>query len=109
MPDDPKRANIARKILEDREARYALFPSEIFDEYAWTMLLHLFVASARGESVSEKALIELVHASRNVCQRWLYVLAKDGQVKSRSSNDDVELTFDAVARLRNYLDNVNVS
>jgi hypothetical protein len=101
---DHHRAETARKILKDREARYALFPSEIFDEYAWTMLLHLFVAFAGGEVLSEYQLVNRVRTTTRIGQRWLYQLAKDGQVKLRYSGDDVVLTADAETRLRRYLD-----
>ncbi|RYF38046.1 MAG: hypothetical protein EOO38_25410, partial [Cytophagaceae bacterium] len=70
MIDDRQRAEIAGKILADREERYALFPSEIFDEYAWNMLLHLFVAMNAGHQSSEGELIRLVHTSINTGQRW---------------------------------------
>lgn len=109
MTEDQLLANIARKILEDREARYVLFPSEIFDEYAWNMLLHLFVALSQDEILSEKQLIDLVHTTRNIGQRWLYQLAKDGQVDSRLSGDDVRLTPEAVTKLRKYLENANIA
>lgn len=108
MADDHRLACIARKILTDREARYALFPSEIFDEYAWNMLLHLFVALSADEILSEKQLITLVHTTKNIGQRWLYQLAKDGQVESRLSGDDVRLTSEAMAKLRKYLDSANI-
>lgn len=106
MTSDLKRAQAARKILDDREERYVLFPSDIFDEYAWNMLLHLFVAFASNEVVPETSLIKAVHTSRNIGQRWLYQLAKDNQVRDRASGDDVSLTDEAIFKLRSYLDTV---
>ncbi|RYE93454.1 MAG: hypothetical protein EOO77_45470 [Oxalobacteraceae bacterium] len=108
MITDQHRAKIAGKILADREERYALFPSEIFDEYAWNMLLHLFIAMDAANILSESELIRLVHTSTNTGQRWLYQLAKDGQVEPRRSGDNVTLTTTAKIKLRQYLDTVQV-
>ncbi|RYF40559.1 MAG: hypothetical protein EOO38_21760 [Cytophagaceae bacterium] len=106
MSDDQRRAMAASKILEDREERYALFPSDIFDEYAWNMLLHLFIAFSAGHEVSEAGLIKLVHTSTRTGQRWLYQLAKDRQVDARVAGDEVRLTPEAKTKLRRYLDTV---
>ncbi|RYE94312.1 MAG: hypothetical protein EOO77_44310 [Oxalobacteraceae bacterium] len=108
MADDRSRVATARRILIDREDRYRLFPGDIFDEYAWTMLLHLFVAFGTGVSLTERKLIHLVNTSINTGQRWLYQLAKDGQIESRRSGEDVNLTGEAINRLRQYLDSVHV-
>lgn len=108
MEDDQRRSVIAQKLLIDREARYDIFPGEIFDEYAWNMLLHLFVATADRRIMTERDLIDLVHTSTNVGQRWLYLLAKDRQIEKRSAGDDVALTEDGLRRLRTYLDDVRL-
>lgn len=108
MRDDRLLAEIAQKIIKDREERYALFPSDIFDEYAWNMLLHLFVALSEGRVLSEDRLIGLANTSKAIGQKWLYYLAKDRQIKDRFVGDDVELTPDALAKLRKYLADAHV-
>ena len=109
MNSDQQNATAALKIIADREMRYQLFPSEIFDEYAWNMLLHLFVAYDRGEKLSEAKLIGLVRASTREGQRWLFQLAKDKQIEVRSAGDYVVLTTEAVERLRSYLNVANIA
>lgn len=104
MDDDEHRAQIAIKLLADRYARYVLFPGKLFDEYAWNMLLHLFIARQNGEEMSESKLIAQVNVSTREGQRWLYQLAKDGQIEPRAIRQDVVLTSDASNRLRKYLD-----
>jgi len=106
MAHDLKRAYVAETLLLDRDARYAIFPSDIFDEYAWNMLLHLFVAMVCERTMSEANLISLVHTNINIGQRWLYLLAKDGQIENRMAGDDVMLTQAARTKLRRYLDGV---
>lgn len=108
MDDDERRAQIAEKILEDRYARYVLFPGELFDEYAWNMLLVLFVAKQKGEVLSESRLIARVNVGTREGQRWLYQLAKDGQIQPRSIRQDVVLTSAAIEKLRKYLDSTGV-
>jgi hypothetical protein len=108
MPDDQRRTDMAQRILFDREVRYDFFPCDIFDEYAWKMLLRLFVAKASGKVMGEKELINLVHVNVNIGQRWLYLLAKDGQVESRLAGEDVVLTEKALTKLRGYLDTVEL-
>jgi hypothetical protein len=106
MIEDKARAEAARKLLVDRNCRYRLFPGELFDEYAWNMLLYLFVAQANDHRVSERHLIASVKTSSTIGQRWLYQLAKDGQIEPRKSGDDVVLTTGALARLREYFDTI---
>lgn len=104
MDEDERRARVAEGILKDRFARYILFPGELFDEYAWNMLLVLFVARQKGEVLSESRLISEVNSGTREGQRWLYQLAKDGQIKPRTIRQDVVLTNTAIEKLRTYLD-----
>lgn len=108
MDDDQRRARVATKILADRYARYVLFPGELFDEYAWNMLLHLFIARQEDEEMSESKLLTRVNVSTREGQRWLYQLAKDGQIEPRTIRQDVVLTSDAIEKLTNYLDSTEL-
>lgn len=83
-----------------------MFPSELFDEFAWNMMLHLFVGLANNELMTERALIEKAGASENAGRRWIEHLVKDGQVAERHDDDDVILTTDAINQLRIFLDEV---
>ncbi|RZL18156.1 MAG: hypothetical protein EOP64_12875 [Sphingomonas sp.] len=83
-----------------------MFPSELFDEFAWNMMLHLFVGLANNELMTERALIEKAGASENAGRRWIEHLVKDGQVAERRDDDDVILTTGAITQLRIFLDEV---
>lgn len=83
-----------------------MFPSELFDEFAWNMMLHLFVGLANNQVMTEVALIEKAGASEHSGRRWIEHLVKDGQVAERRDHDDVVLTTDAIAHLRTFLDDV---
>lgn len=72
------------------------------------MLLHLFIETASNRVTGEAQLINMVHININIGQRWLYLLAKDGQVKNRVAGDNVVLTERALTKLRGYLDTVEL-
>jgi len=106
MIGDQARGEAAQCILEVRSLRKAMFPSELFDEFAWNMMLHLFVGLANNELMTERALIEKAGASENAGRRWIEHLVKDGQVAERRDDDDVILTTGAITQLRIFLDEV---
>jgi hypothetical protein len=57
MAIDPESARTAENLLKVRGMRGDIFPSEIFDEHAWNMMLRLYVVEARDEHVSATDLI----------------------------------------------------
>lgn len=85
-----------------------MFPSEIFDEFAWNMLLVLFVGLAANEVVTEAKLIARADVGVDAGRRWISHLIKDGQIADREDDDDVILTSHAVSRLRAFLDQARV-
>ena len=91
-------------ILAVRKIRCQLFPSDIFDEHAWTMLLQLFVSLADNQTMTESILVHDAGVSVGAGQRWIAHLVKDGQVVSRESGDDVALTSESTERMRRFLD-----
>ena len=107
MLGDRRRGEIARNLLKVRAVRTSLFPSELFDEHAWNMLLHLFSALTENETISEEDLIQQSSESTAVGRRWLAHLVKDGQIEARENGDDVRLTPSAVANMRIFLDQAN--
>jgi hypothetical protein len=104
MFGDQRRGDIAQNLLTVRGLRHESFPSEIFDEHAWNMLLHLFSAQVDNETVTEADLIRRSHTTFSVGSRWLQHLVADGQVEAREDGDDVALTASAVDRMRTFLD-----
>lgn len=106
MIGDQARGEAAQCILDVRSLRKVMFPSELFDEFAWNMMLHLFVGLANNQVITESALIEKAGASEHSGRRWIEHLVKDGQVAERRGHDDVVLTADAIAHLRTFLDHV---
>lgn len=95
-------------ILAVRKMRLRIFPSDIFDEHAWTMLLQLFVALADNETMPESILIKQVGMSPSTGQRWLTHLVIDRQITALSDGGDVTLTEDAINRMRAFLDEASL-
>jgi len=107
MTGDNNRAQTARRILAVRATRKRIFPSELFDEYAWNMLLILFASHVDNEEISEHVLLLRSGAGQTAGRRWIAHLVADGQVADRGDDDDVVLTPDCVARMRLFLDHAD--
>jgi hypothetical protein len=104
MIGDQDRGDAAQCILDVRSLRKVMFPSELFDEFAWNMMLHLFVGLANNQVMTERDLIEKAGTGENSGRRWIEHLVKDGQIAERHDDDDVVLTTDAITQLRRFLD-----
>ncbi len=107
MLGDQQRGVVARNILSLRSFREGIFPRELFDEYAWNMLLLLFAGLADNEVITERALIEKADVTLHAGRRWIAHLASDGHIGARNDGDDVVLTHSAIEALREFLDRVS--
>ena len=108
MLGDQRRGDIARNLLRVRAERTASFPSELFDEHAWNMLLNTYVALTENRTVSEADLIQRSSVSEAIGRRWISHLVKDGQIEARGDGEDVALTPSAVDNMRMFLDRAHV-
>lgn len=104
MIGDYDRGQMARNLIRVRAARQDAYPSEIFDEHGWNMLLHLFVAASENDVMSEAGIIEASGASSAVGRRWLGYLLADGQISDRGDGEDVTFTPSSLTRMRAFLD-----
>ncbi|HVF94498.1 MAG TPA: hypothetical protein VM900_09310 [Sphingomonas sp.] len=68
--------DIARRLLDERQARLDFFPSELFHEPAWDMLLAVYLAGEEGRIVNVKALVSTTNAPVTTSQRWIDHLHK---------------------------------
>jgi DNA-binding MarR family transcriptional regulator len=78
VPDGSRRSpcDIARRLLDERQARLDFFPSELFHEPAWDMLLAVYLAGEEGRIVNVKALVSTTNAPVTTSQRWIDHLHK---------------------------------
>lgn len=100
---DSDSARTAENLMLVRSLRADVFPSEIFDEHAWNMMLRLFVAQARNHAVTESDLIALTGTPREVGQRWLAHLVADTQVEPYTEGGVLALTRPAFTRMEGFL------
>ena len=82
----------ARRLLEDRRKRVAIFGAQMFAEPAWDMLLLLFL-SGRGRRQTQSSLCELSGASRSTAMRWIEFLAGRGLVRREDHPTDKRHNF----------------
>lgn len=101
MQEREQLCKFAEAILVERKRREALFPKEIFDEYAWEMLLALYVISVRGDEARNQDLIELAGCKPAVGERWIAHLIAQNQV--RKDGQVVHLDDSAHAAIEQYL------
>jgi len=82
----------ARRLLENRRKRIAIFGAQMFAEPAWDMLLLLFL-SGRGRRQTQSSLCELSGASRSTAMRWVEFLAGRGLVRREDHPTDKRHNF----------------
>lgn len=97
---DDATSALARQWLEVRRIRVDVLPAFLFDEFAWDMLLILYVAAHDGEAVDEAMLIERCMADRDTGVRWLKALEQHDMIEVA---DAVALTGSAMRLMRDYL------
>jgi DNA-binding MarR family transcriptional regulator len=82
----------ARRLLEDRRKRVAIFGSQMFAEPAWDMLLLLYL-SGRGRRQTQSSLCELSGASRSTAMRWIEFLSGRDLVRREDHPTDKRHNF----------------
>lgn len=107
MPDDIDTARAAENLILVRGLRTDVFPSEIFAEHAWNMMLRLFVAQMRHEPLSEADLMIRTGTPPGTGRRWLAHLADDGQIIALAKGGALALTPAALDRMHVFLKMAN--
>jgi hypothetical protein len=91
----------AADILSIRERRAEHFPSELFDEHAWDLMLYLFVAAHRGGDIHQASLSSMLRVRAAVFERWIKVLVEDSVVEVRG--DHLSLTESSTIKMEALL------
>lgn len=106
MHGDERRAQIAKMILSARLNRNVLFPSNMFNDHAWIILLTLFVAHAENRILSKSEVIHKLGANVETCTRWIKYLIQSRQVFDIENGKDLILSDETISRLRSLFDDV---
>jgi hypothetical protein len=83
----------AKAEYANRRKRERYFPSDVFGEPAWDLLLDLYVANAKGErvNISNACLGASVPVSTGL--RWIALLEGAGLLERYPSPDDQRVTY----------------
>lgn len=101
-------AALAKSIYSSRRRRDRLFPSGLFADPAWDMLLDLFMHQAKGRRVSVTSLCIASSVPNTTALRWLGALEAKGLVTRIPSEIDrrsseIRLTRPALIAMRDWL------
>lgn len=77
MPDQTRRQRAVSFIIKSRTARSKFFPSNLFSEPAWDMLLKLYAAAIEQRELSISALAKTVNVEPSTAARWVNALEKE--------------------------------
>ncbi len=103
---------LARRLIVDRRKREAQFPSLLFSDPAWDMLLDLFAAETEDKKISVTSLGIASAAPQTTAHRWIETLEEQNLIKRRRDSDDgrrmyVKLSALGYDRMHSYLSEVS--
>lgn len=106
MVEHDRKARLAQAILNNRKQRLDGLPHEMFGEFAWDALLHLFVADAVSQRLDGHALVKRISCPASVMRRWLVFMSEQKLVIGDGDgdlSDLLTLSAEALAAIETYL------
>lgn len=103
------RAKLVRKLLRKRRQRDQYFPSDLFADPAWDMMLDLYAAHYERREISVSSLCIASAVPATTALRWIKMMVDDGRFVRVADPDDgrrviVSLSDDTRSRLDEYFD-----
>ncbi|WP_338468091.1 winged helix DNA-binding protein [Novosphingobium sp. ZN18A2] len=83
----------AREIYTERRRRDRFFPTDLFGEPSWDILLDLFIASRESRRVPTTSACIGAHVPPTTALRWLRILESRGLVEREGDRSDGRRTF----------------
>ncbi len=102
--EDETRGRVAEHLLAVREMRSVSFPDDLFDEYAWVMLLHLFSEWSQKREITAPDLIRLADVPESIGIRYLARLVSAGLINAHIAPQPIEITSLAITKMRTFID-----
>lgn len=94
----------AKRVSALIERRRAELTEDLFSDYAWLILLQIYLAEAEGRKADLLYITEAVRLRRTVAERWLGVLESRGLVESSDWTDHApQLTMIGMAKIERLL------
>jgi hypothetical protein len=109
MPDPTNRQRAVRFIIKSRTDRQKFFPSTLFSEPAWDMLLKLYEAAVEQRSLSISKLAKAAIVEPSTAARWVCALERQGLVSVRSARgvQSVALSETGWLAMDSYFENMS--
>ena len=92
--------DLAKTQVALRALRYGHFPADIFDEYAWDMMLHMYIAALRHQPMYVDNAVNLTSKNKAVGDRWIKHLSAEGMIDV--DGEIIALTDAAMKRMNTY-------
>ncbi len=92
--------DLAKTQVALRALRYGHFPADIFDEYAWDMMLHMYIAALRQQPMYVDNAVNLTSKNKVIGDRWIKHLIGEGMIEVEG--EIVALTATALQRMNYY-------
>lgn len=107
---DSGRAKQVRRLIRKRRQRDQFFPSDLFADPAWDMMLDLYAAHYERREISVSSLCIAAAVPATTALRWIKTMVDDGRFVRVADPDDgrriiVSLSDDTRCRLDEYFDN----
>ena len=113
LPDDFELLSKAKRMLRDRRNREISFPTAMFADPQWDILLDLFAAKLAGRNISVSSACLGACVPPTTALRHLSCMVENGLLERTTSDHDarlryITLTQKACATMREYLDQVQM-
>jgi hypothetical protein len=92
--------DMAKTQVALRALRYGHFPADIFDEYAWDMMLHMYIASLRHQTMYKDNIVNLTSKSKVIGDRWIKHLSAQGFIAE--DGDVITLSSEGFDKMHGY-------
>jgi len=107
---DSGRAKLVRRLIRKRRQRDQFFPSDLFADPAWDMMLDLYAAHYERREISVSSLCIAAAVPATTALRWIKTMVDDGRFERIADPADgrriiVSLADDTRCRLDEYFDN----
>ena len=101
-------------LLSARDEQSEIWPSGTFRDYAWFMVLDLYLSSLRGRRISVSSLCLASGGTQTTSLRRIYDLVRLGVIQREQDTRDrrrsyLVLSNDAVAHLQAMLDRMHLA
>lgn len=97
MTRDRERAKWVRRKIRQRRAREQFFPSDLFADPAWDMLLDMFAARLERQTVSVSSLCIAAAVPATTALRWIKTLTDSGLFVREADSQDGRRIFIAMS------------